>query len=96
VRDEGLVDYGGRQARRFTATDGSATYIVDAATFDPIEWETRGTDGGTRLRFTAYEKLPATPESLALTDLEAQHLGARVVDDPQEYEAAVSRLYPHG
>jgi hypothetical protein len=48
------------------------------------------------MRFPVYEKLPVDDQSKALLSLQAQHPGARVVRDVKAYEAADSRLYPHG
>ena len=86
----------GRDAIRLESLGGKTVYVVDASTYDPIEWTTTGTDGGVTLRFPVYEELPADPESLQLLDLEAQHPEAQVVRDPQAYIAAEARLYPHG
>jgi hypothetical protein len=96
ARVTGHVTTGGRDAIRIESSDGKQTYLVDAATYDPIEWTTTGNGGGVTLRFPVYEKLPVDDESKALLDLEAQHPGARVVRDVSAYTAAESRLYPHG
>jgi outer membrane lipoprotein-sorting protein len=92
----GHVTVDGRDAIKLESLDGKETYIVDASTYDPIEWATRGTSGGVTLRFPVYEKLPVDDQSLALLDLRAQHPGAQVVRDAHAYIAAESRLYPHG
>ena len=86
----------GREAIRFVSADGDATYLVDADTYDPIEWTTRGEGGSSTLRFTAYERLPLNDATEKLTDLTAQHPDARVVKDPAEYAAAQARLFPKG
>ena len=70
--------------------------MVDAATYDPIEWTTSGTGGSVTLRFPVYEQLPVDSESMKLLDLEAQHPDARVVRDISAYIAAEARLFPHG
>jgi hypothetical protein len=93
--EAGHVDLNGRDALKLELGDGS-TYLVDAHTYDPIEYTTRGSGGSTTLSFRAYEKLPATPESRALLSLRAQHPDALVDDDPAHYEAAQARLFPHG
>ncbi|HEU5216839.1 MAG TPA: hypothetical protein VFU30_15015 [Gaiellaceae bacterium] len=96
VRVTGHVDAGGRDAIRLESLDGKKTYLVDASTYDPIEWTTTGDGGGVTLRFPVYEQLSVDAESTKLLDLQAQHPGARVVRDPGAYLAAESRLYPHG
>jgi outer membrane lipoprotein-sorting protein len=92
----GHVTVDGRDAIKLESPDGKQVYIVDATTYDPIEWTTRGTSGGVTMRFPVYEKLPVDSRSLALLDLQAQHPDARVVRGPTAYIAAESRLYPHG
>jgi outer membrane lipoprotein-sorting protein len=92
----GHVTVDGRDAIRLESLDGKKTYIVDAATYDPIEWKTTGNGGGVTLRFPVYEELPVDAESLKLLDLEDQHPGAQVVHGADAYIAAEARLYPHG
>jgi hypothetical protein len=92
----GHVTVDGRDAIKLASSDGKQVYSVDAATYDPIEWTSTGTDGGVTIRFPVYEKLPVDDQSKALLDLEAQHPGARVVRDVHAYMAAETRLYPHG
>jgi outer membrane lipoprotein-sorting protein len=96
VQVVGHLTVHGRDAIRLESPDGKQIYIVDAATYDPIEWTKTGNGGGVTLRFPMYEKLPVDDESNALLDLEAQHPGAQVVRDVHAYMAAESRLYPHG
>jgi len=96
VRVTGHVEVGGRDAIRLESLDGKRIYVVDAATYDPIEWTTTGNGGGVMLRFPVYEELPADGDSMKLLDLEAQHPGARVVRGPDAYSAAETRLFPHG
>jgi hypothetical protein len=86
----------GRDAVVIRSADGHATYVVDAKTYDPIEWRTHGTDGGAVLRFRAYETLPSNAANDRLLSIAAQHPGARVVRDPDAYTAAEKRLLPHG
>jgi hypothetical protein len=95
AKEAGHVEVGGRDALKLELGDGS-TYLVDADTYDPIEYTTRGTGGSTTLTFRAYEKLPASPENRALLSLRAQHPDARVDDSAAHYEAAQARLFPHG
>jgi hypothetical protein len=75
---------------------GRAAYLVDGRTYTPIELRTRGTTGGTVLRFTAYESLPLSTETEKLLSIAAQHPGAPVVRDAAAYDAAVQRLFPNG
>jgi hypothetical protein len=96
VRETGHVRVDGRDGIRLESLDGKKAYVVDASTYDPIEWTTSGDGGSVTLRFPLYEELPVDTGSLKLLDLEAQHPDATVVRDVKAYMAAESRLYPHG
>lgn len=96
VRVVGHVTVDGRDAIRLESLDRKKIYVVDASTYDPIEWTTTGTSGSVTLRFPVYEELPVDGESMKLLDLEDQHPGAQVVHDVKAYMAAEKRLYPHG
>jgi outer membrane lipoprotein-sorting protein len=96
VRVVGHVTVDGRDAIKLESLSGKSTYIVDASTYDPIEWTTTGTTGGVTLRFSAFEELPVDDQSMQLLDLQAQHPSATVVHDVKAYMAAEQRLYPHG
>lgn len=96
VRVVGHVTADGRDAIKLESLDGKQIYVVDAATYDPIEWTSTGDGGGVTLRFPVYEKLPVDDRSSALLSLQDQHPGAQVVRDVHAYMAAESRLYPHG
>jgi len=96
VRVTGHVTVDGRDAIRLESPDGKKVYVVDAATYDPIEWTTTGDGGGVTLRFPVYEQLPVDAESLKLLDLQDQHPDAQVVRGADAYIAAEARLYPHG
>jgi hypothetical protein len=96
VQVVGHVTVDGRDAIKLESLDGKKTYIVDASTYDPIEWTTTGTTGGVTLRFSVYEELPVDDQSTQLLDLQAQHPSAQVVHDVNAYMAAEKRLYPHG
>lgn len=96
VRVTGHVTVDGRDAIRLESLDGKKVYVVDAATYDPIEWTTTGDGGGVTLRFPVYEQLPVDAESLKLLDLQDQHPDAQVVRGADSYIAAEARLYPHG
>ncbi len=93
---DGRVTVDGRDAIRLESLDGKKVYIVDAATYGPIEWTTTGNGGGVTLRFGAYEGLPVDAESMQLLSLQDQHPNAQVVRGASAYIAAESRLYPHG
>ena len=96
VRVTGHVTVDGRDAIRLESLAGTKVYVVDAATYDPIEWTTTGNGGSVTLRFPVYEQLPVDTESLKLLDLEAQHPDAQVVRGADAYSKAEGRLYPHG
>jgi hypothetical protein len=78
------------------AAGAGRTYVVDDQTYNPIEFRTRGTGGGTVLRFVVYERLPVNAETQKLLSIAAQHRDARVVRDAEAYRAAVARLFPNG
>ena len=96
VRVTGHVTVDGRDAIRLESLAGTKVYVVDAATYDPIEWTTTGNGGSVTLSFPVYEQLPVDTESLKLLDLEAQHPDAQVVRGADAYSKAEARLYPHG
>jgi hypothetical protein len=90
------VNVDGRDAIRIESVDGKQIYLVDAGTYDPIEWTTTGNGGGVTLRFPLYEELPLSAGSMDLLNLEAQHPDSQVVRGAAGYMAAEKRLYPHG
>jgi outer membrane lipoprotein-sorting protein len=92
VRVTGHVTVDGRDAIRLESLDGKKVYVVDASTYDPLEWTT----GSVTLRFPVYEELPVGTDSMQLLSLEDQHPNAQVVHGATAYIAAESRLYPHG
>jgi hypothetical protein len=96
ARIAGHVNVDGRDAIRIESVDGKQIYLVDAGTYDPIEWTTRGNGGGVTLRFPLYEELPLSAGSMDLLNLEAQHPDSQVVRGAAGYMAAEKRLYPHG
>jgi hypothetical protein len=78
VREE-AVTVGGRQAIRFVSSASNAVLLVDADTFQPIEWRLVSDDGITTIsRFRTYELLPATATNRALLSLSAQYPDAAV------------------
>jgi hypothetical protein len=96
ARVTGHLEVAGRGAIRIESLDGRQVYLVDAATYAPIEWTTTGDGGSVTLRFPVYEELPVDAQSMALLDLETQHPDAHVVRGADAYSAAEARLYPHG
>lgn len=60
-------------------------YLVDAKTGEPIEFRVEGST----VHFDIYEKLPATPENLALLDLKAAYPDATVYTDWKAYDLVV-------
>jgi hypothetical protein len=85
AREDGRVTVHGREAIRIVAPAQGMTLLVDARTYEPIEWSSPVTGIGTTpdrgvqtTRFETYERLPATESNLALLDLRAQHPGAKV------------------
>jgi hypothetical protein len=96
AHEAGRLRFAGRDAIRIVGNDGARTYFVDAKTYDPIEFRTRGTGGSTSLRFVVYEALPLTASTRPLLSVEAQHSGAMVRHDAAAFQAAENRLFPHG
>ena len=96
ARVTGQVRRDGREALKIVAAGGSQTFIVDAHDYTPIEFRTRGTGGGTVLRFVTYERLPVNDDTRKLVSISAQHGDAPVVRDAAAYQDAVTRLFPHG
>jgi outer membrane lipoprotein-sorting protein len=96
ARITGHLEVDGRDGIRIESADGKQVYLVDATTYDPIEWTTTGNGEGVTLRFPVYKELPVSSESMDLPSLEAQHPGAQVVRGATGYMAAEKRLYPHG
>jgi hypothetical protein len=86
AREDGRVTVGDRQAIRIVDPAQGVTLLVDARSYEPIEWSSPVTGIGTTpdralqtTRFETYERLPATESNLALLDLSAQHPGAKVI-----------------
>jgi hypothetical protein len=85
ARDEGRVEIDGRQAIKIAAPSMRMELLVDAQTYEPIEWSVPVTgigsspdEGLLTTRFETYERLPANDANLTLLDLRAQHPGATV------------------
>ena len=85
----------GQDTIEIASADGHTTYYVDPETYRPVELDTRGTEGGTALRFRTYETLDSGANS-DLLSLEAQHPSARIDRDPAHFNSAQERLFPHG
>jgi hypothetical protein len=94
VREAGRETVNGRDAIRLVSDDGSVTLLVDAGSYEPIEW--RVSEGGRTAVtwFPTYERLPATDANAALLSLTGRHPDATVDNDPAHYEAALERLNP--
>jgi hypothetical protein len=79
AREEGPVDVDGREAIRIVTGDGSRSLLVDAATYEPIEWTATSDDGVVvTTRVETFETLPATADTLSLLSLREQHPDAAV------------------
>jgi hypothetical protein len=77
AREDGRVTVDRRDAVRIVAPGWKTTLVVDAETFEPIEWSGVYDDGTRETnRFQTYERLSATEANLALLSLTAQHPGA--------------------
>jgi hypothetical protein len=85
----------GRETIEISSGDGQTVYFVDPGSYQPVELDTHGTDGGTKLRFRGYELLPAAGNG-DLLSLTAQHPTARIDREAADYQAAQTRLFPHG
>jgi len=85
----------GEDTIAIASADGRTRYYLDPGTYRPVELDTRGTGGGTALRFRTYETLDAGANG-DLLSLAAQHPGARVDRDPAHFRAAEARLFPKG
>jgi hypothetical protein len=96
AHETGRVEIDGRDAIRIESPDGRQVYLVDAATYAPIEWISEGDGGSVTLRFPVYEELPVDADSMELLDLETQHPGAHVERGGAAYQEAEARLFPHG
>jgi hypothetical protein len=95
VRVIGHSTVGGRDTIEIRSANGHTTYYVTPNGYTPVELTTRGTAGGTILRFDTYQELRAGPNA-GLLSLTAQHPAATVDRDVADYRAADKRLFPHG
>jgi hypothetical protein len=87
----GPVTIDGRRAVRIVSADKSLTYYVDATTYDPIrlDWDL---DGMNTFRFSRYDRIKETAESLKLLDLREAYPDATVVTGAAQYEQALAHL----
>jgi hypothetical protein len=87
----GPVPIDGRRAVRIVSADKSLTYYVDATTYDPIrlDWVL---DGESTFRFSPYDRIKETAESLKLLDLREAYPDAAVVTGDAQYEQALARV----
>jgi hypothetical protein len=85
----------GRDTIEISSDDGHTVYYVDPGSYQPVELDTHGTDGGTKLRFREYEWLPIAGNA-DLLSLTAQHPAAHIDRKAADYQAAQARLFPHG
>jgi len=95
ARVVGHATVDGQDTIEIASADGHTTYFVDPDSYRPVELRTRGTDGGTALRFRTYETIDSDANA-SLLSLAAQHRGARIDRAPAHYRAAEARLFPHG
>jgi hypothetical protein len=95
ARVDGHRTIDGRDTIEISSADGHTIYYVDPDSYEPVELDTTGTDGGTALRFRTYETLPAEGNR-GLLDLTAQHPSATVDRNASDWRAAQARLFPHG
>jgi len=85
----------GRDTIKIESADGHTTYYVEPGSYTPVELTTKGTTGGSILRFDTYEQLPLNNNS-DLLSLTTQHPTATVDRNTADYQAAKARLFPHG
>ena len=94
VHEDGSVTVEGRAAIRLVSDDGTVTLVVDADTYEPIEWRVSEEGRTAVTSFPTYERLPATEANAALLSLRARHADATVEDGSASYQAALERLNP--
>jgi hypothetical protein len=66
---------------------------VDVKTGFPIEMRIVDPPEGRTQHWDLFEKLPGTPENLALLDLKVAHPGATVNTDPAAYDQFTNKLF---
>jgi hypothetical protein len=105
AREDGRVEVDGRDAIRIVfrprdgrdrALFGGSTLVVDAATYEPIEFISISDDGWRITeRFRTYALLPATEENMALLSLTEQHPDA-AIDASVKLEGVTPGKEPEG
>ena len=95
ARVTGHATVDGLETLKIQAADGHTTYYVAPNDYTPVELTTRGTSGGSVVRFDVYRELPAA-QNTRLLSLTAQHPAARIDRNAADYDAAQARLFPHG
>jgi hypothetical protein len=95
VRVAGHATVDGRDTIKIESADGHTTYYLAPDSYTPVQLTTKGTTGGTILRFDTYEQLPMQDNGNLLS-LSAQHPAATVDRNAADYQAAEARLFPHG
>jgi hypothetical protein len=92
AHEDGHATVDGRDAIRIVDASGDMLLLVDAGTYEPIEWRVTG-DGNTSVtRFPTFERLSSADASTDLLSLTAQYPNATVDRDPSDYHRAVLRL----
>jgi hypothetical protein len=94
VHEDARVTVNGRAAIRLVSDEGNVTLLVDADSYEPIEWRVTENGATAVTSFPTYERLPASEANAALLSLTARHADATVDDDPASYQAALERLNP--
>jgi hypothetical protein len=94
VHEDGRVTVDGRAAIRLVSDEGNVTLLVDADSYEPIEWRVTENGATAVTSFPTYERLPASEANAALLSLTARHADATIDDDPARYQAALERLNP--
>jgi hypothetical protein len=92
IHEAGHVSAAGRDAIRLVSDDGSVSLLVDASTYEPIEWRVSQDGITAAAQFPVYERLAATGDNLTLVDLRSQHRGARIDESAADYGAAVHEV----
>jgi hypothetical protein len=78
AREAGPASVGGRSGIRIVADEGHSL-VVDAQTYEPIQWTITSDDGiKSTTVIERYETLPASQENLAAVSVSAQHPDAPV------------------
>jgi hypothetical protein len=94
VREARRETVDGRHAIRLVSDDRTVTMLVDADTYEPIEWRVSQDGQDAVTWFPTYEHLPATDANAALLSLTGRHPEATHDDNSAHYQAALERLNP--